>query len=138
MEIPIIYLTAADFVALNAELIEKYNDGNLIGEDNIKNETEFPALIEGPQNDLYYPDLYSKAAFIARKINTSHIFHDGNKRTGVFAAIRFLSMNGIEPIPEEEFKEKELEEFGFSLAGEPERPSDEDIVQWFKERFRPI
>ncbi len=41
-----------------------------------------------------YRDIFSKAAVYAREIIQSHPFIDGNKRSGMTAAIIFLEQNG--------------------------------------------
>lgn len=41
-------------------------------------------------------DIVTAAAYYWHGITTSHAFEDGNKRTGVFAAIAFLHMHGLE------------------------------------------
>jgi len=41
-----------------------------------------------------YPDLFQKAGLISWRINTGHIFHDGNKRTSMEACRLFLELNG--------------------------------------------
>lgn len=41
-----------------------------------------------------YPTLFQKAAVYAHHIITGHVFLDGNKRTGLACALRFLEANG--------------------------------------------
>jgi death-on-curing protein len=41
-----------------------------------------------------YPDVFAKAAAIYEAISSYHVFVDGNKRTAVLAADRFLYING--------------------------------------------
>jgi death-on-curing protein len=40
------------------------------------------------------PTIHDKAAFYATRIIQDHIFMDGNKRTGMLCALRFLLSNG--------------------------------------------
>jgi death on curing protein len=40
-----------------------------------------------------YPDLSDKAAVYCHQIICNHIFSDGNKRTGLGAALQFLYLN---------------------------------------------
>ena len=42
-----------------------------------------------------YPDLASKAAILVQLLVKNHPFVDGNKRTGFFCLLRFLSVNGF-------------------------------------------
>ena len=54
----------------------------------------------------YFPDLWSKAAAYVHGIATTQYFSDGNKRTGWYAAVTFLRMNG-HPLPDVETIEAE-------------------------------
>lgn len=46
-----------------------------------------------------YPNLFQKAALYAHHIIAGHVFLDGNKRTGLARAFKFLEMNGL-PTPD--------------------------------------
>ena len=50
----------------------------------------------GAGNQYFHADLFEMAAAYLFHIVRSHPFVDGNKRTGVTAALVFLEMNGIE------------------------------------------
>jgi death-on-curing protein len=52
--------------------------------------------------DFLHRDLFEMAAAYLYDIVQNHPFIDGNKRTGAFAAIIFLSMNDMDLIVEEE------------------------------------
>ncbi len=56
-------------------------------------------LIEAVQVESFgkelYPEIYNKAAVYAFQIIKNHVFHDGNKRTGIAAAFAFLGANGL-------------------------------------------
>jgi death-on-curing protein len=41
-------------------------------------------------------NIFEKAALIAQRIIVGHIFHDGNKRTGMESCRLFLEMNGYD------------------------------------------
>ena len=43
-----------------------------------------------------YPDLWTKAAALMHSIIANHPFLDGNKRTGLVAAVVFLARNGVD------------------------------------------
>jgi len=43
-----------------------------------------------------YPDLWTKAAALLHSIVANHPFVDGNKRTGLVAAVVFLARNGVD------------------------------------------
>lgn len=48
-----------------------------------------------------YPSIFDKAAVYAYHIAESQAFVDGNKRTGLMAALTFLQLNGYE-LPEQD------------------------------------
>jgi len=43
-----------------------------------------------------YPTITDKAALYCYNIICNHIFSDGNKRTGLLAALNFLNINGFD------------------------------------------
>lgn len=47
------------------------------------------------------PSVYHTAALLWRRITTSHVYEDGNHRTGLLAAIETLDRNDIPMVPEE-------------------------------------
>lgn len=61
-------------------------------------------LLEAVQSKLFgeemYPTISDKAGLYMFNIISNHIFQDGNKRTGLEAAIRFLSNNQCDLINE--------------------------------------
>lgn len=54
------------------------------------------SAIEFIQNDLYYPEFYSKLCHLIFSINKNHFFADGNKRTSLSAGAMFLLTNGFQ------------------------------------------
>jgi death-on-curing protein len=61
-------------------------------------------------DELFHPTLQTQAAAYLFHITQAHAFVDGNKRTGVLAALTFLQLNGITPtINEVELYELTLE-----------------------------
>ncbi|HMT19334.1 MAG TPA: type II toxin-antitoxin system death-on-curing family toxin [Candidatus Saccharibacteria bacterium] len=62
-----------------------------------------------------YPTVYEKAAVLARGVIADHPFVDGNKRTGLMAALVFLNLNDIDTT---ELTDKELEDFAVQIAVE--------------------
>lgn len=64
----------------------------------------------GFSDQLFHPTLETQAAAYLFHICQAHAFNDGNKRTGVLAALTFLQLNGITPsIGEYEIYELALE-----------------------------
>jgi len=56
------------------------------------NKLEF--IIDAVQNDIYYPDFFSKISFLFLALSTGHNFQNGNKRVAAFSAIYFFVLNG--------------------------------------------
>ncbi len=51
------------------------------------------AISEPVYNTEPFPSVYNKAAALAWKIIVGHIFHDGNKRTGLLAGLALMHIN---------------------------------------------
>jgi death on curing protein len=90
--------TLEDICEINREWIMVYG-GRYVGETNnfcYKSSLEY--ILEAIQHPIYgidkYPSLVAKASALAWWIIEGHIFNDGNKRTGMQAAIELLEMNG--------------------------------------------
>lgn len=78
-----------------------------------------------------YPDIFHQAAAYMFHIVKSHVFIDGNKRTGLAAAITFLGINGIVFAP---FDEDKVFDFVMGLAA-GKNDADEmipKIAEWLK------
>jgi death on curing protein len=68
------------------------------GTDGLRDEGALESAIAQPLNVYFYGngDLYEIAAAYAYHIAESQAYLDGNKRTGVEAALDFLEINGID------------------------------------------
>lgn len=73
-----------------------------------------------------YVTVYEKAAAIVRGIIADHPFIDGNKRTGMLAALTFLRVNNYSFTA----KTGELEDFAVKIA--TEKLDVKVIAAWFK------
>jgi death-on-curing protein len=71
------------------------------------------SVLETPKTN-YYRTHFDKAAVYARNIIGDHPFVDGNKRTGITAAIIFLEKNDTQL----DFTEGELEDFAVKIANQ--------------------
>ena len=102
---------------------------------NVKNEESFQYLLEIVKERIFgievYPSIFIKAAYYMYSINADHIFHDGNKRTGLGAALVFIDKNGYFLKPE--ISENEMIEFAWSVARREK--SIEEIATWFSQRI---
>lgn len=67
---------------------------------NLHNASSLVYILDAIQYPIYgvniYPSLMNKAAALAWWINRGHVFKDGNKRTGMQAAIGLLENNNAE------------------------------------------
>ncbi|MBO0937317.1 Fic family protein [Fibrella sp. HMF5335] len=92
-----IYLDKDDIAFINRRTVAEHG-GNFMPPYNFLHEENLDFLIEAVQADLFgepmYPTLADKAAVYCFNIIGNHIFSDGNKRTGLEAALAFLKLNG--------------------------------------------
>ncbi len=67
------------------------------GQEGLRDESAFEGAVFQPQNIWHYAqgDLFDVAAAYAYHLSQSQAFIDGNKRTGMSAALVFLRMNGV-------------------------------------------
>lgn len=56
------------------------------------------ATLDFVKNDLYYPELEDKVAYLFYSINKNHAFNDGNKRSSIALSAYFLEINGFDSI----------------------------------------
>ncbi len=105
------YLSAEEILAIHFEIIEATGGRHGLREVGLlKSIAEKPKAGAGGRE--FYPDVFSKAAACFEALVNFHVFVDGNKRTGVVAAARFLFVNGYELA----CSNKELEEFVLKIA----------------------
>jgi death-on-curing protein len=94
---------------LSRELIDQFHDDEIEafgGAHGLRDEGALESALAAPQYVYLYRDdcdLFDIAAAYAYHIAESQAYFDGNKRTGVDAALSFLEMNGVETdaLPEE-------------------------------------
>lgn len=91
-----IYLTKQQIIRLNTATIEAHG-GNFMPPSNFLHEENLDYLLEAVQAEMFgeplYPTISDKAALYCYNIICNHIFSDGNKRTGLAAALIFLNLN---------------------------------------------
>jgi death-on-curing protein len=102
--------------------------------DNIKNRDQLSYLVEAVQGRTFgvemYPRIELKAALYMFNIIQNHIFHDGNKRTGLATAMLFLDTNGVTLKPK---SHNNLIEFTLATASGDR--TLEEIEFWFRNMF---
>lgn len=93
----IIYLEKEDIIYINERTVAVHG-GNFMPPDNFLHEENVDYLLEAVQAEMFgvplYPTISDKAALYCYNIICNHIFTDGNKRTGLEAALAFLKLNG--------------------------------------------
>ena len=77
-----------------------------------------------------YPTIFIKAAVYARNIIFNHPFVDGNKRTGMTAAIVFMENNGYKFYA----REGEVEQFALEIIHKKHQLKT--IANWFKKHTK--
>jgi death-on-curing protein len=91
-------LTVRDVVEINRRMISHFGGIFFEGDNNLANRGSLEYLLAEIHGSLYgqelYPDLFQKAGLIAWRIIVGHMFHDGNKRTGMESCRLFLELNG--------------------------------------------
>lgn len=60
----------------------------------VKDEGGIRKVLDFVQNDLYYPTLVEKLAYLVFGLCTGHYFEDGNKRVALTLGTYFLHKNG--------------------------------------------
>jgi death-on-curing protein len=97
----ILYLTLENVLAIHEAVLEEHGGADgLLSRELLESAVEMPKSSFGGE-DLY-PDILDKAAACLFFIAGNHAFRDGNKRTGLAAALTFLALNGTEIILTEE------------------------------------
>ena len=89
------FLSLEDVLLLHGNQVDLYGGSHGVRDLNL-----LESAIAQPQatfgSDLLHGDLFEMAATYLFHIVKNHPFVDGNKRTGVVAALAFLDLNGVE------------------------------------------
>ncbi len=112
------YLTKEDIILINKKTLERHG-GHFIPPHNFLNEPPLDYLIEAVEGEMFgkplYPEIYDKAGLYMFNIVSNHIFQDGNKRTGLGAALLFLALNNYQLKEELSMPKKK----GFAYVAQP-------------------
>ena len=128
------YLTKAEIIAINHNQVALFG-GSFLPPMNFLHEENLDYLIEAVQAEMFgkplYPHIHQKAGLYLFNVVCNHIFTDGNKRTGLQAAIIFLWLNGYGLT--ESVNDDFLTNFTLSVAsGEL---SLEQVQAWFEKHI---
>lgn len=87
------FLEVSEVEHLHARSLRVYG-----GSAGVRDQGAVEAAASQPKNDFFYgnADLYGIAAAYAFHIAEAQAFLDGNKRTGLAAALTFLELNGVD------------------------------------------
>ncbi len=123
------YLTLNQIILIHAELILTTG-----GSHGLRSPEVLFGVELAPQQAVFgkdlYPTVFVKAAVYARDIIALHPFVDGNKRTGIVAAMTFLENNGYRFSA----KRGEVENFAVKIA--VDKPEIYIIAVWLKKHSR--
>lgn len=86
-----LYFTVAYAIREHDYIIE--HSGGLMG---VKDKGYLEATLAFVQNDMYYPTLEEKAAYLLYALNKNHAFNDGNKRASIALSAYFFEINGLD------------------------------------------
>lgn len=93
-------LTLSDIVEIDRQAIKEFGGLFLDADDNLVNPGSLEYILEAVWGSMFgvepYPAIVDKAAAIGWTIMAKHVFHDGNKRTGLLACQIFLELNGYD------------------------------------------
>jgi death-on-curing protein len=88
------FLDLEDMLELHALQLARYG-----GADGVRDRGLLESALAQPQatfdGEWVHPDLFAMAAAYLFHVVQNHAFVDGNKRTGLLAALVFLDLNGI-------------------------------------------
>ncbi|WP_372368177.1 type II toxin-antitoxin system death-on-curing family toxin [Candidatus Uabimicrobium sp. HlEnr_7] len=128
------YINKRMVIAINKLSIELA--GGTAHEDNIRAGMSLGFIENIHTNNLFgqkiYPDIFSQAAAYMFYIIKNHVFHDGNKRTGLATAITLLNWNNIHFGT---FQEDKVFDFVIAVAaGSGDAQNNiHKIAKWLKE-----
>ena len=142
------YLTIDLIVYLNHRTVEE-NGGLFVPPSNFLHGEQLEYVVDAVQGEMFgqevYPTLADKAAVYMFNIISNHVFADGNKRTGLTAALHFLAKNGhflrdtlveVNGRPYQVSHDKALENFTLAVASA--RVTLDECRAWFTANIVPV
>jgi death-on-curing protein len=124
------YLTGEEILVIHAAIIDATG-----GSHGVRDTGLLRSIIERPKMQFggkeLYRGVFKKAAVYFEAIAHYHVFVDGNKRTAIAAAARFLSRNGYELAVENKTMEQ------FVLNAVVKKCDLDTIASWLRVHSRP-
>lgn len=84
------YISIESAIKTHSQIIKEST-----GRQGVLNENLLQSPLLAIRNDIFYPNLLNKAAFLFFSIIQNHCFVDGNKRTALVLTAEFLALNGV-------------------------------------------
>jgi death-on-curing protein len=126
-------LQKSDIVRINMLAIQD-TGGNFIPPHNFLHEENLDYLVEivgaTAFGEELYPQIYHKAGLYMFNVVANHIFQDGNKRTGLEAALLFLQLNDYDLIVEDDLL------ISFTLSVASAELSLYEVQEWFAKHIQ--
>jgi death-on-curing protein len=127
------YLDKEDILRINFLTIQHVG-GNFTHPYNFLHEENLDYLLDAVQAEMFgeplYAEIHQKAGLYMYNIVCNHIFQDGNKRTGLEAALLFLQLNGYDLVVSDNL----LIQFTLDVASG--QHTLETVQEWFKEHIQ--
>lgn len=134
-------LSISLIVKFNREFIKQSGE-DFIGDDNLIFRNSLEYILEAIQQQPFgvnrFPTIFHKAAAIAEKIISGHVFSGANKRTGLATCATFLRQNGYEMQIIDDGMRYDEEALRVALDLQERRISFEDFVNWVQSRCIPV
>lgn len=108
------WLDLADLELIHFQIIDASG-----GSHGVRDQGRLKSALAAMKQEVFgkelYPTVAEKAAALVRGIIADHPFVDGNKRTGMMAALVFLNLNGCDT---SKLTNQQLEDFAVQVAVE--------------------
>ena len=134
MEQRIKFLNKRMLLVINRMAVE-LSGGSTISANNVRMGSGLRFVDQIHTNEVFgaviYPDIYHQAAAYLFYIIKNHVFNDGNKRTGLAAAITFLGINEVVFAP---LNEDAVFDYVSQVAAGPNEPETviPEVAAWLK------
>lgn len=118
------YLTYEEALAIYYKTVEK-SGGGMAG---VRDEGGIRSTLDFVQDDMYYPEIADKAAYLMFSLCRGHYFADCNKRISITLTLYFLLKNGYMYVTQNFMKE--IEAIGYHVAaGHIDRDLLTDVIR---------
>ncbi len=123
------YITAGEILIIHSEIIDQTGGAHGVRDNHLLASSAERAKSSFGGRELF-PDVFEKAGAYFHSLAMFHVFIDGNKRTAIACAARFLDLNGYEL----DAINKELENFVLWVV--TKKLEIPEIALWFKKHSR--